>query len=97
MPSSSGSQVRNACRSQCDSCNWPLEVGKPWLGCKGSCTACREALDSGQQCDLAHCVIIVKQTHRDRKACPAHMRGAKGRIGGIPVRYCQKVRAPPAR
>ena len=91
----SGSQG-SACRSQCDGCTWPLEVGKPWLGCNGACKVCKEALESGLPCDPARCVNLVKQTHRDRKACPAHMRGAKGTIKGIDVRYCQKVRAAPA-
>lgn len=89
-------QSGSACRSQCDGCTWPLEVGKPWLGCNGACLACKQALESSLPCDPARCTNLVKQTHRDRKACPAHMRGAKGTIKGIDVRYCQKVRAAPA-
>ena len=44
-------------------------------------------------CKKGRCQMLVTGTHIDRKICPEHLRGALGTIKGVPVRYCQRVRA----
>lgn len=68
---------------QMDCCNQKLVSGQGLAPCTCTTKACRNG----------RCQMLVTDTHIDRKICPKHLRGGPGTISGVPVRYCQRVRA----
>ena len=66
-----------------DCCDRKLVSGQLLATCTCATKACRND----------RCQMLVTGTHIDRKICPIYLRGGPGTIKGVPVRYCQRVRA----